>query len=192
MSIAEINGIGSKSIEAYLWKMERTAKSILTDFPRRGDTKAISRIRIPRGVRWLFLFMRKPPWKGTRRRRHRRSSTNPRSNLLGFPQVEFSWSARGVPGLDDNRVFFFIDDSFALPIFLEWVFNSVEQYSLDKSLNASWISRSLAIYVIIGFWLIFAVFHVLKNLQSSSFFFSFAHTHIHTRTLSLSLSFIKF
>lgn len=61
VSMPRIYGIGSKSIETYVGKKKgENSEAILTDFLRQGDTKAISRIRIPRGVRWLFLFMRKP------------------------------------------------------------------------------------------------------------------------------------
>jgi len=57
-----VRDIESKSLSRSTADEEReNSGPILTDFPRRGDTKAISRIRIPRGLRWLFLFMRKPP-----------------------------------------------------------------------------------------------------------------------------------
>lgn len=96
-------------------KKGENSEPILTDFLRQGDTKAISRIRIPRGVRWLFLFMRKPPWKGTRRRHHRRSLTNPVAICWDFHKLNsLGRHARGVSGLNDNRVYFFIGDSSTL------------------------------------------------------------------------------
>lgn len=86
-------------------KKRESGRFFLISRSREGEKtrKAISRIRIPRGVRWLFLFMRKPPWKGTHGR-----ATNPVAICWDFHKLNsLGRHARGVSKLNDNRVSFF-------------------------------------------------------------------------------------
>lgn len=81
--------ISEVNLSRYTYEKGENSGPILTDFPCQGDTKAISRIRIPRGGAMVIFIYEET----TMKRDPPPQLDKPRSNLLGFPQVEFSWSA---------------------------------------------------------------------------------------------------